>query len=285
MMRKRVATAVSVLRHQGVRAVAKVSLEKAGMWWRHGDPLELGKFVGRPSAFARLDGCRFNLDVPGLSDDLKGQLLSGVHEQPERTLIKKYIDPGLPLVEFGGAIGVVSCVANRLLRRPACHVVVEANPMLVPVLLGNRERNGCRFSVVNRAVAYGPSPIRFHVNENILASSVQSSTEHTLDVPTITLREILELHGFQRCTLVCDIEGAEVELVRHEARTLAGHVEMLIVEVHHRLIGTEQSARTLQTLREIGFREVDRTWESIAMRNTHAAGTGTVCAVAQTDCA
>ena len=107
---------------------------------------------GRPSAVARLDGCRFRLDTPEVSDALRYLLLSGKHEKSERILVKKYVDADLPLVELGGALGVVSCVANKLLTRPDQHVVVAANPALIPILLDNRDRNGCRFTVVNRAI-------------------------------------------------------------------------------------------------------------------------------------
>src|SRR5262245_7643009 len=118
MLPRKVATALSILTNQGVEQVARVSLEKAGIWWRHGEPLEIGKFLGRPSEVARLDGCRFRLDTPVVSDSLRYLLLSGKHEAPERTLVRRWLDPALPVVECGGSIGVVSCITNALLDDP-----------------------------------------------------------------------------------------------------------------------------------------------------------------------
>jgi FkbM family methyltransferase len=267
MLRKKIATALSVLKNDGPLDVARVSMEKAGMWWRHGDPLNPGKFIGRPAAVARLDGCRFGLDTPEVSDDLRYLLLSGKHEKPERILVKKYINPDLPLVDLGGALGVVSCVANKLLTRPEQHVVVEANPALIPVLLGNRDRNGCRFKILNRAIGYDRSVIRLYVNADVLRSSVHGTTEDPVDVPATTLHEILNDHGFRRCTLICDIEGTEVELVRREARTLSTCVAGLIMEVHDRLVGDKESAVLIETLERAGFRVIERTWDSVAFRN------------------
>ena len=268
MLTKSISTARSILKNEGVRQVARVSLEKAGIWWRHGNPLELGKLVGRPSPVARVDGCRFGLDAPIVTDDLRYLLLSGKHEKPERTLIRRYLDPELALIELGGALGVVSCIANRLLRHPERHVVVEANPALVPLLVSNRSRNRCRFAVLNRAVAYRQRVARFHVNANVLASSVGVPDEHGVDVPATTLQQILEQHDFGRCTLICDIEGAEVELVRHESSVLSAHVKTLIMEVHDRLVGPEVSNHMLQTLNDVGFRVLDRAWDSFAFANT-----------------
>ena len=267
MLRKKITTAFSVLKKDGPVHVAKVSIEKAGLWWRQGDPLSPGKFIGRRGAVARLDGCRFTLDAPEVSDDLRYLLLSGKHERPERILVKKYVNADLPLVELGGALGVVACVANNLLTRPEQHVVVEANPALIPILRGNRDRNGCRFTVLNRAIGYDRSVIRLYVNANVLISSVHGTTQDPVDVPATTLRQILDDHGFRRCTLICDIEGAEVELVRREARTLSTCVETLIMEVHDRLVGDEESAALLETLEQAGFRVIERTWDSVAYRN------------------
>ena len=99
MLQRKLATAWSVLHNRGVEEATRVSLEKAGMWWRHGGPFELGKFVGRPSPYARLDGCTFGLESHVISPSLKYLLLTGKHEAPERTLIRRHLKRTLPLVE------------------------------------------------------------------------------------------------------------------------------------------------------------------------------------------
>jgi hypothetical protein len=103
-------------------------------------------------------------------------------------------------------------------------------------------------------------------------SSVHGTSEDQVDVPATTLHQLLDDHGFRRCTLICDIEGAEVELVRREARTLSQCVETLIMEVHHRLVGDEASAVLLETLHQAGFHVIERTWDSVAYRNIGLTG-------------
>jgi FkbM family methyltransferase len=273
MLTKRIKTALSILRTQGVQQVARISLETFAMWWRHGDPLEFGKYLGRPTDIARLDGCRFVLDAPMVSEDLKYLLLSAKHEAAERTLIRRFVDPLLPIVELGGALGVVSCIANKLLVDPARHVVVEANPALMPVLVTNRDRNHCRFTVVNRAVAYDEPTIRFHVAADVLAGGIRVPTDRSVAVAATTLREILDERDFGRCTLICDIEGSEVELVRREGSTLANRVDVIIMEVHERLVGHQESDGMLGTLQQMGFEVVDRLQDTVALRKRDS-GTG-----------
>jgi FkbM family methyltransferase len=265
-MHKSVATALNVLRDQGPGEVARLSIEKAMMWWRLGDPINPGKLIGRPSPVARLDGCRFWLDAPEMSGNLRYLLLSGKHEKPERLLVRRFVDPALPLIELGGSIGVVSCIANRRMRDPRLHVVVEANPSLIPLLLRNRDANRCQFSVLNRAIGYGGERLRFHVNPNVLASGAYGDSDTTIDVETTTLSSILNEYGFERCNVVCDIEGAEADLVGREAPTLSSCVDTFIVEVHERLIGTLQTQVMLRSLADAGFEIVGREWDSIALR-------------------
>jgi FkbM family methyltransferase len=266
MLQRKLATAWSILHSQGLEAAARVSMERAGMWWRHGSRFELGKFVGRPSPYVRLDGCTFSLESPVISPIVRDLLLTGQHEAPERALIRRHLDPSLPLVELGGSIGVVSCIANAMLHDPSRHVVVEANPALLPVLDDNRRRNGRSFTVLHRAVGYGAAGLNFPVSTDILASSTLIPTGATVAVQTTSLGAILQARGFQQCTLVCDIEGAEIDMVREEAAVLRESVAMLIMEVHDRIVGPEACDAMFRSLHDAGFELVDRVWDTVAMR-------------------
>lgn len=269
MLPAKVATAVSVLRTRGIDKAAHVCLEKVGMWWRRGEPFELGKLVGHGSPHVRLDGCRFGLDDDAITPSLEYLLLSGKHEAPERHLIRRFLDPALPLVELGGALGVVSCIANAQLRHPSRHVVVEANPALLPLLEANRARNKSQFSILHRAIGYGRPTLAFPVSLDVLASSAHVPAASTVTVRTTSLASILRDYEFSRCNLVCDIEGTEIELVREEAAVLAGAVEVLVMEVHDRVVGTDACRVMLQSLNDLGFELLARTWDTVAMRRRH----------------
>lgn len=261
-------TALTVLAKDGVRGVARISIEKAGIWWREGEPVDFGKMVGRPIPVARLDGCRFLLDAPEVGAGLRYLLLSGKHEAPERQLAKRWVNPNLPLVEFGASIGVVACVTNRLLADPSRHVVVEANPKLIPLLSRNRSLNRCHFAVQHAAVAYAAAAVRFHLSQEAISSSLHQHSDDTVVVPATTLSAVLDDRAFDVCTLICDIEGGEADLIDFEASVLATRVAMLIIEIHPRLIGEAPIAQLVDRLRDSGFEQIDRVWDTLALRNT-----------------
>src|SRR5438270_2580377 len=118
---KKVTTAREVFRRRGVSGVVAAARERLGVFWRQGEALELGKFVGRPGPVVRLDGCRFGVERGVVPEEIIELLLYGRHERPEREALKKFLDPRLPVVELGGCVGVVSCLTNRRLADPARH--------------------------------------------------------------------------------------------------------------------------------------------------------------------
>jgi len=59
------------------------------------------------------------------------------------------------------------------------------------------------------------------------------------------------------CTLLCDIEGGEYEMVKNELPLISEHVSCLIVETHPRLKGQTQTEEMLAALVSGGFQTRD----------------------------
>lgn len=249
----------------GARGVLSVLLKKLQITWRRGEVWQLGRFVGMPTDIVRLDGCRFTLDK-ALPANVVDLLLENNYEAPERKALKKYLDPELPVIELGACLGIVSCLTNRRLRQPEKHIVVEANPTLVPLLAANRERNGCSFKIVHGALSYGTDRITFKVNDNILASSLNGDQQRAVVVSTVTLQLMLDETGFERVTLICDIEGAELQMVEHELDVIREHVSTIIMELHDRMVGDEPTQRMLERLESVGFRIVSKDRDVVVMK-------------------
>ena len=199
-----------------------------------------------------MDGCVFGsrgIEVEGLRNDV----INGVFETFERSAVQQYVSPRLPVVELGGCMGIVSCITNRRLKNPEAHVVVEANPKVIPLLHRNRERNHCRFEILNRAIAYGADTIAYAPSADFAGNSLNENRGTAqVSVRTIGLSDILSTHGFDRYTLICDIEGHESELVDREADAIR-RADTIILETHARLIGEEKNQAMLEKLRAIGF--------------------------------
>ena len=256
----------SAFQRDGARGVLGVLAYKVKSTWRRGEVWQLGRFVGMPTEIVRFDGCRFTIAKDRVPANVVDLLLSGLYEEPERKALQRFLDPELPVIELGACVGVVSCLTNRRLRRPEKHVVVEANPALLPLLEENRARNDCRFEIVHAAVSHGTETITFHVDDNILASSVNGGEGRGVAVSTITLERLLDDHGFEKAMLLCDIEGAELQLVEHELKTLDHRISTIIMELHDRIVGQEPTQRMLASLQSAGFKIVSRDGDVVVLK-------------------
>jgi FkbM family methyltransferase len=203
-----------------------------------------------------IDGCQFTTrNVP---EPVVRALCSGPYEYPERVSIKKYIDPSLPIIELGGCVGVVSCISNRLLKEGVLHIVVEANPALVPLIHANAERNKCNIEVVHAAVSERSGTASFEVSSSLMSSSLLGSGHdcNLLEVPACTLSELLDRYNMPACNLICDIEGSEYNLVQHARKTFASRVRTIIMEVHPHSLGQVRIMEMTDILLNLGFHKV-----------------------------
>jgi FkbM family methyltransferase len=220
----------------------------------------------------QLDGCTFSLQT--IPDSLtKLFLIDGQYELPERRAVKKHLRRDLPVIELGGALGVVACITNKLLTHPAAHVVVEANPLAIPQLKLNQESNHCTFEIVNRAIAYDVDAVTFHPTIDLASNSIDSDgtqlygTGQAVTVETIQLGNLVTKHGFSKFSLVCDIEGKEYDLVSHEIEVLK-KADVIIMETHARLIGDEKNQFLINKLTDAGFKIVEEDGFVITLQQT-----------------
>ena len=88
-----------------------------------------------------VDGIK--LSVPGklLNDRIAGKLVSGGYEAHEARAVQMRVKPGQRVLELGAGLGYVSSVCARL-TGPQNVTSVEANPVMVPVVQDNLDRNG-----------------------------------------------------------------------------------------------------------------------------------------------
>ncbi|MBZ0286788.1 MAG: FkbM family methyltransferase, partial [Anaerolineae bacterium] len=231
MMRK-AAGAWHLLRTRGLSGFFKRIQWYFQRWWLSDNWL-LGKLVELRGDRVRLDGCQFDLSSGNILTAQKAGFWVGNYEVKERIAVQQIPNLGLPIVELGGGIGVVSCVTSKHFANPANHVVVEANPNMIPVITRQRDLNGCRFTILPANLAYDGFEVPFHVSSKFLASSALDLPDQETEVvrvPATTLGAILDRHGFDRIVLICDIEGAEVSLFDHESDLLGKRVQYLVLE-------------------------------------------------------
>ena len=190
-----------------------------------------GKLVELMGNRVNIGGLRFLVDNKQITTREKSAFFFGKWEQAERHAIDSYLRSDLPVVELGGCLGIVSCHINKKLERPEQHVVIEANPGILPTLEKNRELNNCKFVVRHAALGYGSSYVDLHLT-NIGANSLAPISDNIIEVPAVSLETILEDTGFETVSLVMDVEGAEVDLLEREIDVLRKSVATLVFEIH-----------------------------------------------------
>jgi FkbM family methyltransferase len=232
----------------------------------------VGRFVESRGNRIDLFGLKISVDSPGITTRQKSTLFYGRYEVEEQQLLRGHLDPALPVIELGGCIGVVSCTVNRMLEQPTRHVVVEANPQLVPTLEENRRLNDCSFTVVHQAVAYGVDAVNLSVPGSFVCGNVTGDGETVATVPATKLSNIALPNEFERFTLIMDIEGAEVELVEHDGELLAARTSMIIAEFHPQARGADRIAETRRRLEQLGFEEVAHAGDTTVLVNRNLTG-------------
>lgn len=225
----------------------------------------LGLLVAISGNVVKINGLRIYVDTPALSLVEKGLLHLGIYEREEINAATKYLSPSIPIIELGGFIGVLSCITNKMLHNPNNHIVVEPNPQVYPLLIKNRNENECKFQFLNYALSYEQNAANFYLAG--MMSSLKPVSVSYIKVSPISLGNILRDHDFVRASLICDIEGGEVDLIGKEIDKLMNHIELLIIELHPSIAGSEKIDQALIALKKANFQQLEKNGYTYVFRN------------------
>jgi FkbM family methyltransferase len=165
---------------------------------------------------------------------------------------------------LGGGIGVVAAIVNRRLRNPHDHVVIEPNPSLIRVLERQRVLNGAAFAIEHGALDYSGLPFALlPVDTTFIAARVGTSGR-SRHVPSLTFLDVVERYPWRDATLICDIEGMEVDLVWREGDLVARHCRTIVMEIHPEFRSEAECRSVFAGLHSRGFDTV------ASLRKVHA---------------
>lgn len=196
-----------------------------------------------------------DLVIPFDMTDIKfrGQFPINFYEKQERRYLKQYLPKNATVLELGACLGVVSCLTNRLLDRPEKHVVVEANPNLIPVIEQNKKRNNCSFAIEHCMISDQPAN-RFFLGKTILMSSNRRHSDTAIEVPGKTIADLEQQYEMSFDALVMDIEGGELEFLRQNREKLKTlNVIFMEVHPHPEILSQQDVAECLDILQKSGF--------------------------------
>lgn len=196
---------------------------------------------------------RFPRDRFVLTRKLRVLLRNEAYEAKEAHAVVRLVRPDDVVLELGAGIGFMSTLISTQIGAKEIHSF-EANPRLIRFIRQVHNLNAVKNATVYHAVlGKGTGSEVFYARPNILESSLSplpSDTEEVkqVEVPRGDINEAIE--EINPTVLVCDIEGAEADLV--PMMDLSG-IRAVVIELHPQYIGKEGIARIFAKMAEAGL--------------------------------
>lgn len=201
----------------------------------------------------------------GLDDALSYNLAKGrPYEDEEAQMVRRHLTPGTHVIELGGCLGIVSALIRNRIGPDATHVVVEANPGLIPVLTRNATHGNtaAKTRVMNVALDYsGRDTVSFDLGHNAHVGRVGGTGNDRgkgtmrITAPATTLAALAGHLPPGPFALICDVEGAELDLFAHEQADVLARISLMVLETHPKFYdgGIARQKQLLDRLAELGF--------------------------------
>lgn len=185
---------------------------------------------------------------------IRGALREGTYERKECDAVAKVVREGNTVLELGGGIGYVSTLLS-VKKKVAKVVSYEANPTLIPYIKSVHEANEVTNVEVRNALLAprAGKPVPFYIRKNFLGSSMDGEIDKQAIIDTVQI----DKHGIsptlkevQPNVLVCDIEGAEADLL--PAGDWSG-LRVAIIELHPQWIGQSGVQAVFDCMQKAGL--------------------------------
>lgn len=212
----------------------------------------------RPGRVIEIGGFAVFLD-DSYDREIAGVLAHGEYEGAERYLVSRLVKPGDRVIDVGTGIGLVAMTAARITGAGSV-ITFEADPDIARDARDNFRRNGLEgirghVGILRhrQAITDPNATANFHVDKAFWGSRLNASSEddsivRSVEVPVFCLEKAIEEH--RATVLLCDIEGAEVELLSHA--NLSG-IRLIVVETHYSVAGEAATQEMLRRLITSGF--------------------------------
>ncbi len=188
----------------------------------------------------------------------RGRFVFNSYEEEEARYLSEYLKPNSKVLELGSCLGYVSCLTNKLLQNATQHVVLEANPKLIPWIEKNKKENDCGFHIENIIISKN-SENDFYIHDLIVGGSSKRKTADKITIKGTNFDGLTRKYGFEFDTLVMDIEGGELALLRNFKEAISKFGQIFI-ELHPfaNILTADEAQECEDILASLGFKRVLR---------------------------
>ncbi len=189
----------------------------------------------------RHQGLWFDTRSSDFAPTVRAQMFWGGYEGAETRMIRDVLRGSSSIVELGSSLGITAAHAAAVMAPGGRLICVEANPALLP---GLRERTlrratNLRVDIVHGAVTDHSGMATLTIGAETVGSRLSAAprpTEHTVEVPAVTLRQVLRETRIREFDLISDIEGAEASFLIQDPDALSG-CRRAVIELHDTVAG------------------------------------------------
>lgn len=204
------------------------------------------------------EGLRVPAQRLGMNYDIRQILWQGDYERPEIEGVMRMVRPGDRILELGCGLGIVTAIAARQAGPDGRVKSFEANPELIAATRAFLDQHGCDNVELVHAVLVPEAEATtrsFYLAGSFAESSLLGAEGRQqrgqVTVPAMPLGTVIET--FRPDVLICDIEGAEAELI--PAFDASG-LRAAVIELHPDRIFPDQIAGIEAALARHGLRPV-----------------------------
>jgi FkbM family methyltransferase len=193
--------------------------------------IAIGKLFGE-----RIPSRGLRIHSRDLTPQVKSQLLFRTYESAEIRAVCRHLRSDLDVIELGASIGVLSCHIRRKLAINRHLYAIEPDLNLMKSIEKNLRANGLYsgVTILNRAISKVSGEQNFvRRKSNLNGHTAQLCQRGTMTVEGVTLSSLIGQLGIGKYALVCDIEGAEAELIAGDFEAF-NKCEQIVIELHQR---------------------------------------------------
>ena len=214
---------------------------------------------GRIGCITKIDSYSVFVDTDKYSSVLVTELMTGGYEALERQVVKATVRPDDRVLELGTAVGVVTMTIASIVG-PTNVITYDANPVIIADARRNFAANGygeisANVGVMRNRSCWSPveAETDFFIARDFWASRLHATADScdiasVVRVPLVCLEDVIEEHRAN--VLVCDIEGAEAELLLGADLS---PIQMIVMETHYWACGRRKIDEMIRFLIMSGF--------------------------------
>ncbi|AXI48837.1 FkbM family methyltransferase [Sulfitobacter sp. SK012] len=181
---------------------------------------------------------KFPKDNQFIKGQIRGALRKDLYEGKESDAVMKVVRDDDVVIELGAGIGYMSTLVATKRKLKAVYAY-EANPNLIPYIHAVHAANNVKNAHVHNAILGArKGTVDFYPRKNLLASSLVpkegEEAPYSVKVDVLNAKQVMK--ETQANVLICDIEGAEADLI--PAMDLSG-LRAAVIELHPQWIGPD----------------------------------------------